>query len=257
MDRASRQNEIRAYFRVLYRAWGPQHWWPAQSRFEVIVGAYLTQSTSWKNVELALGRLRTARRLDLEGIRNIPLPQLETLIRPAGYFRQKAARLKTFVAFVDERYHGSLRRLFAEPTQQLRRELLSLNGIGPETADSILLYAGQHPVFVVDAYARRILERHQIGAAGASYEELRTLMEDALVDVAPTPSSVGLRIENENRKPGVRPIAHSPSPMSRAPRSPMAQVYNDMHGLIVGIGKHYCFKSKPDCAHCPLRSFLP
>ena len=260
MTRAASKEQVRLYYEALYAALGPQHWWPGRSRFEVIVGAYLTQNTSWKNVELALRGLRAAGRLGLTGIRDIPTPRLETLIRPAGYFRQKAARLKTFVAFVDERYHGSLRRLFAPPTQQLRQQLLSLNGVGPETADSILLFAGQHPVFVVDAYARRILERHKIVVAGSSYEELRNLVEDALVDVVRTPSSVTLRtvrIKNQNREQGVRPVAHSPSPMSLAPRSPIAQVYNDMHGLIVSIGKHYCFKSKPDCAHCPLRSFLP
>jgi len=257
MTRASHQKQIRAYYEALYAAWGPQHWWPGRSRLEVIVGAYLTQNTSWRNVELALHRLRIAGRLTLAGIRDIPLAQLEVLIRPAGYFRQKAARLKTFVAFVDECCEGSLRRLFAQPTQQLRQELLSLNGVGPETADSILLYAGQHPVFVVDAYARRILERHEVATEGSSYEELRELVEQALVRVVPTPWPAKLRIRSQKQEPGVRPVAHSASPMSRAARSPLAQVFNDLHGLIVGVGKYHCFKSKPDCARCPLRNFLP
>ena len=112
------------------------------------------------------------------------------MIRPAGYFRQKADRIKTFVAFVDQRYGGSLRRLFAQPTQKLRQELLSLNGVGSETADSILLYAGQHPVFVVDAYTRRILERHRIAAANTKYEELREFFEQALASVARTPAKL-------------------------------------------------------------------
>ncbi len=157
--------QLRSYFRTLYRAWGRQHWWPAESCFEVIVGAYLTQNTSWTNVERALTNLRQARVLSVRGIRRTPLSKLEQLIRSAGYFRQKAQRLKIFVRFLDHRYAGSLSRMFAEPTTELREELLGLNGVGPETADSILLYAGNHPVFVVDAYTRRILERHQLSRA--------------------------------------------------------------------------------------------
>jgi len=248
-------DKIRAYYDTLYQAWGPQHWWPARTRFEVIVGAYLTQNTSWKNVEIALRRLRANGRLSLAAIRTLPLKQLEAMIRPAGYFRQKAARLKTFVAFVDQNYGGSLPRMFAEPTQKLRRELLSLNGVGPETADSILLYAGQHPVFVVDAYARRIVERHAIASPNAKYEELRESFEQALSGGARTLDE----LRNENLKPATvfRPVSHHPSAMSLAQRSPLAQVYNDMHGLIVAVGKHYCLKSKPRCEQCPLRPFLP
>ena len=171
---------IRSYFQTLYRAWGRQHWWPAQSPFEVIVGAYLTQNTSWTNVERALENLRRARVLSVSGIRRTPLRRLEKLIRSSGYFRQKAQRLKTFVEFLDQRYGGSLSRMFAEPTARLREELLALNGVGPETADSILLYAGNHPSFVVDAYTRRILERHDLMEARASYEEIRELFERAL-----------------------------------------------------------------------------
>jgi len=257
MTPAASEEQIRAYYDTLYDAWGPQHWWPARTRFEVIVGAYLTQNTSWKNVEIALRRLRAAGRLNLAAIRTIPLEQLEAMIRPAGYFRQKADRLKTFVAFVDQRYGGSLHRLFAQPTQKLRPELLSLNGVGPETADSILLYAGQHPVFVVDAYTRRILERHGIAPANAKYEELRELVEHALTSVTRKPSFVKLRTENQELETGFRPVPHSPSPMSLAQRSPLAQVYNEMHGLIAGVGKHYCLKPEPRCAQCPLRKFLP
>jgi endonuclease-3 related protein len=150
----AREHQIQAYYRALLQVWAPQHWWPAQSRFEVIVGAYLTQNTAWTNVEKALANLRAERLLSVRAIRRASLPKLERLIRPAGYFRQKAKRLKLFVTFLDDRYEGSLARLFARPTEKLREELLNLDGIGPETADSILLYAGNHPVFVVDAYTK-------------------------------------------------------------------------------------------------------
>lgn len=250
---AHQQDQIRFYYRALYQAWGAQHWWPARTRFEVIVGAYLTQNTAWTNVERALTNLRAARLLSVSGIRRVPLPKLERLIRPSGYFRQKATRLKNFVVFLDREYGGSLTRLFAQPTNKLREELLSLNGIGPETADSILLYAGNHPVFVVDAYTRRILERHKILPADAAYEDIRQLFERALSGIA----------EEESLPPtapsgsGIRGAAHSPSPMSTANRTALAQVYNEMHGLIVGAGKDFCRKSQPHCDGCPLQPFLP
>lgn len=242
--------EIGQYYRTLRAAFGQQHWWPARSRFEVIVGAYLTQNTAWSNVELAMRNLRRAGVLNINGIRKLSLPELEILVRPAGYFRQKAQRLKTFVAFLDKRYKGSLNRAFAQQTDKLREELLALNGVGPETADSILLYAGQHPVFVVDAYTRRILDRHGILPADADYEEIRQLFQQALskhlpAEIKPRPA----------RYSAV--LSHNPSPMSRARRAPTAQVYNDMHGLIVQTGKHFCFKNNPDCRGCPLWSFLP
>lgn len=150
----SNKSKIVAIYSTLSRAWGRQHWWPAQSRFEVIVGAYLTQNTSWSNVEIAMRNLRSVHVLTVDGVRTIPLAELERLIRSSGYFRQKARKLKRFVKFLDRCYGGSLTRMFAQPTARLREQLLSLNGVGPETADSILLYAGQHPVFVVDAYTR-------------------------------------------------------------------------------------------------------
>src|SRR5438270_2649144 len=180
MSSSSQHEQVRAYYQVLFRAWGRQQWWPARTRFEVIVGAYLTQNTAWTNVEIALCSMRAAGVLSLKGVRNISLSQLETLIRSSGYFRQKARRLKTFVAFLDAHYDGSLNRMFAQPTKKLRDELLALNGVGPETADSILLYAGQHPVFVVDTYTRRILARHRILPGTAPYEQVRQLFQRAL-----------------------------------------------------------------------------
>ena len=263
MKSASKEEHLRAYYQTLFRAWGRQHWWPAHNRFEVIVGTYLTQNTAWTNVELALRSLRKTSLLTIEGIRKVPLPELELLIRSAGYFRQKARRLKTFVAFLDENYAGSLSHMFAQPTEKLREELLALNGIGPETADSILLYAGQHPVFVVDAYTRRILDRHNILPASVPYEEIRDLFERALLQTAcaqpPPPVRPGRSPATSlpRLKSIVRGPAHPPSRMSLARRSSQAQVFNDMHGLIVAVGKHYCSKSRPKCDECPLRKFLP
>jgi endonuclease-3 related protein len=256
----SRTETIRAFYQTLFRAWGRQHWWPAQSRFEVVVGAFLTQNTAWTNVEKAMAQLRRARVLSLTGIRHTPLPQLEQLIRSAGYFRQKAARLKNFVAYLDQRHAGSLHRMFARPTAELREELLALNGIGPETADSILLYAGNHPVFVVDAYTRRILERHRILPPNAPYDTIRNLFEGALG----TPEFVA-QCEGDPHLPATdhQPLAtpegpcHPPSRMSTVRRTATAQAFNEMHGLIVGVGKNFCLKSKALCDQCPLRLFLP
>jgi len=261
MSSPSQDEKLITYYQALFRAWGRQRWWPARTRFEVIVGAYLTQNTSWTNVGIALRSLRAAGVLNLKGIRNLALPQLELLIRSSGYFRQKARRLKLFVAFLDTYYGGSLNRMFAQPTEKLREQLLGLNGVGPETADSILLYAGQHPVFVVDAYTRRILDRHGILPATAPYEEIRQLFQRALAaDVqraSAAPAVADLRTRNQKLGNGSAGAAHRPSAMSTAKRSALVQIYNEMHGLIVGVGKSYCLKSKPRCEDCPLQSFLP
>ena len=252
----SHEHEILQYYLALYQRWGAQHWWPAETRFEVIVGAYLTQNTAWTNVELALAKLRVAGVLSIAGIRSVRLGRLERLIRSSGYFRQKAKRLKTFIAFLDKNYGGSLDRLFAQPTAKLREELLSLNGVGPETADSILLYAGNHPVFVVDAYTRRILDRHGILPEKTGYEQIRELFQRALAPAArdqeQTPVTTAPRLES-----GLRGAAHPPSAMSTNARTALVQVYNEMHGLIVGVGKNYCGKSQPKCDECPLHDFLP
>lgn len=254
--REDRDEAVRQYYHVLSRAWGAQHWWPAETRFEVIAGAYLTQNTAWTNVELALTNLRGAHVLIVEGIREVPLRKLEHLIRPSGYFRQKARRLKTFVLYLDEKYSGSLDQLFAQPTGKLREELLGLNGVGQETADSILLYAGSHPVFVVDAYTRRILDRHGILPQKTDYEDIRELFQRALGPVA-SEQEEGPATPIAQPASGIRGAAHSPSAMSTAQRTALAQVYNEMHGLIVGVGKHYCRKSQAKCDGCPLQRFLP
>ena len=179
-----------------------------------------------------------------------------SVVRSESQFRQKAARLKTFVGFLDRHYRGSLKRLFASPTAELRKELLALNGVGPETADSILLYAGNHPVFVVDAYTRRILSRHSILSEEADYEEVRELFERALSPLA-QPDSDERGPSTQNLAAGLPGAPHPPSLMSAAKRTALTQVYNEMHGLIVGVGKHYCKKREPLCKACPLYAFLP
>jgi len=245
--RPAAEERVRQIYRKLARAWGPQHWWPAETPFEVIVGAILTQNTSWTNVERAIANLRSTGVLSLEEIRNIPLSELESLVRPSGYFRQKAQRLKDLVAFIDAKHGGALEKMFATATEELRSELLTQKGVGPETADSILLYAGLHPVFVVDAYTRRILARHEVLKPSATYDDIRVLVERALEhEELPGPGAG----ESE------RPIAHPPSAMSTAQQSQRARVYNEMHGLLVQVGKHYCHKQRPKCEQCALGELL-
>ena len=240
------RGEVPQYYTALLARYGPQNWWPARSRFEVIVGAYLTQNTNWSNVEKALLNLRRARRLSLNALRDMPIAELEIPVRPSGYFRQKARNLKTFIAFLDERYSGSLTRMFSQPTEKLRTQLLGLNGVGPETADSILLYAGNHPVFVVDAYTRRVLLRHGIIDEKTGYEEIRSLIENAIS------SSEAESLVVTSAAPEPR---HPVSPVSSAARSALAQHYNEFHALIVRVGNHYC-RTTPNCEGCPLQHLL-
>lgn len=248
--RTDASRAVQTIFRELSRAWGPQHWWPAETPFEVVVGAILTQNTSWTNVERALANLRAANALSVAGIRALPLDELEQLVRSSGYFRQKAARLKELVAFLDRSYGGSPELMLARPTAQLREELLAQKGVGPETADSILLYAGQHPIFVVDAYTRRVLERHRAIGGKATYDEVRELVEGAL-------QREKWKARSDKKRRATAPQAHPPSAMSTAPRSDAAQIYNELHGLFVQLGKHYCAKRRPKCEDCPLGAILP
>jgi endonuclease-3 related protein len=243
---SAHRDKIVEYYKALLARYGPQNWWPGQSRFEVIVGAYLTQNTNWSNVEKAISNLRRAQMLNIKAMREVPLAELETLVRPSGYFRQKARNLKTFINFLDERYSGSLARMFAGPTDKLRAEFLALNGVGPETADSILLYAGNHPVFVVDAYTRRLLERHGAITAKARYGEIRQLVEQALQQAVPESLIINI--------PGSDP-RHRVSRMSSATRSELAQHYNELHALIVRAGNQFC-RSTPHCEGCPLQHLL-
>lgn len=248
----SESRAIRRIFRTLEVAMGPQHWWPAGSAFEVVVGAYLTQNTAWTNVELAMKNLRAAGALSLSGIREASVEELEAWVRPAGYFRQKAARLKNFVAQLDARYEGSLETMFAQPVETLRQELLGLNGIGPETADSILLYAANREVFVVDSYTRRIFERHQLAHAGTGYEEIRAAVESSLGEC-----NAEAEAEPAVVQTGERPDTHAPSAASTMARSELSQRYNEFHALLVQTAKHYCLKAAPHCQNCPLRPLLP
>jgi endonuclease III related protein len=206
-------------FKALFAAHGPQRWWPGRTRFEIILGAILTQNTSWTNVERALRNLRAARLLSADAVRRTRSDKLARLLRPSGYFRQKTKTLKSFVEFLYASHGGSLTRLFRTSTPVLREQLLALRGIGPETADSILLYAGKHPVFVVDAYSRRILERHGWANVGASYEEIQKLFESSL--------------------------------------PPDHQRFNEFHALIVYVGKTFCRPGNPRCSECSLARFLP
>lgn len=209
---------LEEYYNSLFTAFGPQHWWPGDTQFEVIVGAILTQNTSWKNVESAIANLREAGLLSPRAIERVPLRRLQGLIRPSGYFRQKARKLKAFCHFLRTEFHGSLRRMFETPTIVLRQKLLGVFGIGPETADSILLYAGDHAVFVVDAYAKRMLMRHGWIGEKAKYEDVRWMFE-----------------------------RHSPG---------NSRWFNEFHALIVNAGKKFCRTHDPLCGGCPLGRYL-
>lgn len=209
---------LREAFRILSRAFGPQHWWPARTRFEMMVGAVLTQNTAWTNVEKAIAALRAHRVLTPRTLHSVPRTTLARWIRPAGYYNVKAQRLHNLTEWILHEHGGSLRKMFQTPTPVLRAALLAVNGIGPETADCILLYAGQRPVFVVDAYTRRVLSRHGWIAGDESYDEIAALF-----------------------------VRHLPCD---------AKLYNEYHALIVEVAKRYC-RTTPRCGDCPLRRFLP
>ena len=209
---------LQVYDRLL-KTFGPQHWWPGDSGFEMIVGAMLTQNTNWKNVEKAIRNLRQADLMEPHALYNAPVEELEELLRPAGYFRVKARRLRSLLEFIINRYDGSIEAMFQTDLHTLREELLAVNGIGPETADSILLYAGGLPSFVVDAYTHRIFARHGWIGFDADYDQIQEYFESGL------PAD--------------------------------AAMYNEYHALLVYAGKHFCNKSKPKCNECPLREMLP
>jgi len=212
-DRAESLHDV---FRLLFRAYGPQHWWPARTSVEIVVGAILAQNTAWTNVIRAIDNLRKAKALSWTALRDIEEGRLAELIRPSGTYRVKAARLKTFVETLWRDHAGSLESMLDGELDPARRRVLAVHGVGPETADAILLYAADHPTFVVDAYTKRILRRHHFIAARAGYDEVRELFHASL------PTDAGL--------------------------------FNEFHALLVAVGKQHC-RSKAICEGCPLAAY--
>lgn len=210
-------------YQTLLHHYGHRNWWPGASKFpggsslEVIIGAILTQNTAWKNVEKALQNLKDYRVLSYKALSELPLEDLAQLIRPSGYYNQKALKIKAFLRFVKDEYRGSIKKMFAEPTNELRKQLLSIKGIGPETADCILLYAGEHLSFVVDLYTYRIMTRHGWADEEIDYHGLQELFESNI------PQELDL--------------------------------YQDFHAQLVAVGNQHCRKN-PKCEGCPLEQFL-
>jgi endonuclease-3 related protein len=209
---------LRSYFDALLTHYGPQKWWPGDTPLEVMVGAILAQNTAWKNVEKAIRNLKTYELLDARKLHELDQDTLALAIKPAGTYNLKAARLKTFIAWFLMRFDADVERMKQVSPARLREELLEVKGIGPETADAILLYALEIPTFVVDTYAHRVLTRHDLALEEATYEDLKETFEKNL------------------------------------PRE--AKLYNDFHALIVSVGKEFC-RPKARCEHCPLKRFLP
>lgn len=208
-------NKFNRIYLKLYDSFGRQHWWPARTKLEIIVGTVLTQNTSWKGVEKAIINLIKNRLLSLKSLSNVDVSKLANLIKPAGYFNLKAKRLKNIIEFFKQNYKGSLVNAKGIKTPELREQLLSINGVGPETADSILLYAFMRPIFVVDAYTKRIFSRLKILPSDSSYDFIQNLFM-------------------KNLKPNT-------------------YLFNEYHALIVKLGKDYCKKNNPRCNECPVR----
>ncbi len=201
-------------YQRLLKFFGPQGWWPGDTPFEVCIGAILTQNTNWRNVEKAITTLKSSALLEPEALHQIPAETLARLIRPAGYYNLKAVRIKAFINFIFEHFNGRLENMFQVDPAELRNLLLKVKGIGPETADSMVLYAFDKPSFVVDAYTMRILYRHNLIYGEADYDEVRRLFMDFL------PEDV--------------------------------ELFNEYHALLVRLGKEYCRRKRPRCTGCPL-----
>ena len=215
--------ELRKAYRLMFKARGHQDWWPSDSPFEVCIGAILTQNTAWTNVEKAIQNLKEAGILSLEGIEAVDHDRLASLIRPAGYFNLKAKRLKAFVKPLVEDYDGDLNKFFKGPLESVRNRVLEINGVGPETADCMLLYAGSHRSFVVDTYTKRIFERHGWCSTADTYDSLKTICESAL-----------------SQKSGGDQLDY----------------WQDYHAQLVMVGKDHCRPKDPKCESCPLQSLL-
>lgn len=211
---AGKRELLMDIYNRLYDAFGPQHWWPGETPFEIMIGAILTQNTNWKNVEKAIKNLKEAGIFSPSAMLEIHPQKLATLIKSSGYFNQKAKKLKNFLKFFREEYGFSIERMRGEKLERLREKLLGVKGVGKETADSILLYALEKPIFVVDAYTYRVLSRHNIIPEDANYDEIQELFMNNL--------------EHD------------------------VQLFNEYHALFVKVGKDYC-KRNPLCDNCPLR----
>lgn len=209
----TKSERIKGLYNALYKRYGSQGWWPAETELECILGAILTQNTAWKNVEIALSNLKKEGLISIEKLALIPAPSLAEFIRPSGYFNQKAVKIKNFIHFLIQNYNGNLQKMFEEDAKTLREKLLSIKGIGPETADSILLYAGKKPIFVVDAYTYRVLSRHGLLPDETTYQEIQELLTESLPEDT--------------------------------------QLFNEYHALLVKLGKEHCRKN-PVCEGCPL-----
>lgn len=209
----SAKRSLHEMYKRLSAAYGPQHWWPGKTATEVVVGAILAQNTAWKNVERAIANLKRAGCLSFRALRPLPVEELGELIRPSGTYRIKAARLKTFVDVLWKHHGGSWKAMFDGELESARRRLLGIPGIGPETADAMLLYAGGRPTFVVDAYTMRVLRRHHLVGRQTDYETVRQLFHRAL--------------------------------------TPDVPVYNEFHALFVAVGKRHC-RTRARCDACPL-----
>ena len=205
--------ELKKIYKILQDSLGRQHWWPGESAFEVMVGAILTQNTNWSNVESSIANLKAANVLAPKKLFSLSPAALAELIRPSGYYNIKAKRLRSFLKYLIERYDGSIEKMEKVDVATLREEILSVSGIGKETADSILLYALGKPVFVIDTYTKRILVRHNIVDEDADYDAMQELFTSALADDV--------------------------------------KLFNEYHALIVNVGKHWC-RTKPKCEECPL-----
>lgn len=207
-------DDLEEIYRRMVEHFGPQHWWPGETPFEIMVGAILTQNTNWQNVEKAIANLKAADVLNLPAMAALTTEELADHIRPAGYYNIKAGRLQNLFAMIAENWNNDLDYLLQQPASTLREQLLSVKGIGPETADSMLLYAAGKPIFVVDAYTHRILTRHEIISEEYDYFQIQELFMDNLQEDA--------------------------------------ALFNEYHALLVQMGKQFCKKSKPQCNECPL-----
>ena len=210
----SQKKYLMEIYDLFFNAFGPQRWWPGETPFEIAVGAILTQNTNWGNVEKAINNLKKQKSLNAKTLHNMADKKLALLIKPAGYYNIKTKRLKNFLDFFTNHYKGSIEKMKTEDKEALREKLLNINGIGPETADSILLYALEKPIFVIDAYTKRVLKRHNVVSEKADYYELQE-------------------------------IFHKNLPQDTT-------LFNEFHALFVKLGKDFC-RTKPRCEACPLK----